>query len=71
MTLPERWTAPQLPVLGADVVALGVAPGPGVGRVVADFKEWWIAAGFPSDAERVRAKLEALARGELQDRRDA
>ena len=71
VTLPERWTAPQLPVRGADVVALGVAPGPGVGRVVADFKEWWIAAGFPSDAERVRAKLEALARGELQDRRDA
>jgi poly(A) polymerase len=71
VTLPERWTAPQLPVRGADIVALGVDAGPAVGRVVADFEEWWIAAGFPGDAERVRRKLEELARGELQARRDA
>jgi poly(A) polymerase len=71
VTLPARWTAPQLPVRGADVVALGVATGPAVGRVVADFEEWWIAAGFPSDAGPVRDKLEELARGELQARRDA
>lgn len=70
-TLPERWSAPQLPVRGADVVALGVPAGPAVGRVVADFEDWWIAAGFPTDAGSVRAKLEELARGELTGRRGA
>jgi poly(A) polymerase len=70
-TLPEHWSAPQLPVRGADVVALGVPVGPGVGRVVAGFEAWWIGAGYPDDAGRVHAKLEELARGELQARRDA
>jgi poly(A) polymerase len=71
VTLPARWTAPQLPVRGADVVALGVDAGPAVGRVVADFERWWIAAGFPGEEARLRDKLEELARGELQARRDA
>ena len=70
-TLPERWSAPQLPVRGADVVALGVAAGPGVGRVIARFEEWWISAGYPLAAGELRAKLEELARGELTARRDA
>jgi poly(A) polymerase len=70
-TLAARWNAPQLPVRGADVVALGVAAGPGVGRVMVRFEDWWIGAGFPSDAGRLRAKLEELARGERTARRDA
>jgi poly(A) polymerase len=69
--LPEHWSAPALPVRGADVVALGIPAGPGVGRVVAGFETWWMGAGYPEDARRVRAKLEELARGELQARRDA
>jgi poly(A) polymerase len=69
--LPERWTAPPLPVRGADVVALGVPAGPGVGRVVRAFEEWWIDGGFPSEPGRIRAKLQELARGELKARRDA
>ena len=60
-----------MPVRGADVVALGVPVGPGVGRVVAGFEAWWIGAGYPDDAGRLRAKLEELARGELKARRDA
>lgn len=63
--LPERWIVPQLPVRGADVLALGVPAGPAVGRVIAEFENWWIAAGFPDDAKRIAAKLEELVRGEL------
>ena len=70
-TLAERWSAPQLPVRGADVVALGVAAGPGVGRVIARFEEWWIGAGYPQAAGQLRSKLEELARGERTARRDA
>jgi poly(A) polymerase len=71
VSLPERWSAPALPIRGADVVALGVPVGPSVGRIVASFEKWWIGAGYPEDASRVRAKLEELARGELKARRDA
>jgi poly(A) polymerase len=60
LQLPQRWHAPKLPVRGADVMALGVPAGPGVGRIVSAFEEWWIAAGFPLEESRVRAKLEEL-----------
>ena len=65
--LPERWIAPSLPVRGADVLALGVAPGPAVGRVMAAFEDWWIAAGFPDDAQATAKKLNELVRRELAD----
>ncbi|KAB2941391.1 MAG: CCA tRNA nucleotidyltransferase [Hyphomicrobium sp.] len=71
LRLPQRWSAPRLPVRGADVIALGVAAGPAVGRVVSAFEEWWIGAGFPSQPERISAKLGELARSELAARRDA
>jgi poly(A) polymerase len=58
--LPERWQAPECPVRGADVVALGMAPGAEVGRVLAAFEAWWIAQGFPSDPKQVADKLREL-----------
>lgn len=62
LTLPERWQAPVLPVRGADVLKLGVAPGPDVGRVIAAFEDWWIGEGYPSDQAVVEAKLAELVR---------
>ncbi len=61
--LAERWQPPELPVRGADVLALGAEPGPEVGRVISAFETWWIAQGFPADRERARAKLGELVRG--------
>ena len=61
--LPERWQAPELPVRGADVLALGAKPGPEVGRVLSAFETWWIAQGFPTDPARAKAKLSELVRG--------
>lgn len=58
--LPERWCAPPLPVRGADILGLGVAPGPRVGEVLKAFESWWISAGFPSDPAAHKAKLSAL-----------
>ncbi len=55
-----RLTPPVLPVRGADVVALGVAAGPEVGRALRDFEDWWIAAGFPDDAVLVAARLRSI-----------
>ncbi|MDO9384893.1 MAG: CCA tRNA nucleotidyltransferase [Hyphomicrobiaceae bacterium] len=61
LALPDRWQAPPLPVRGSDVIELGVAPGPRVGRIVAAFEDWWIGADFPEDAARLTSRLAQLA----------
>jgi poly(A) polymerase len=61
VTFPTRWQAPSLPVRGSDVMELGVAEGPAVGRVVRAFEDWWIAEGFPTDPSMLTAALRRLA----------
>lgn len=61
LDLPNRWTAPAMPFRGADLLALGVPPGPEIGRILTAFEAWWIAEDFPSDPARLRAKLLELA----------
>jgi poly(A) polymerase len=51
---------PQLPVRGADVLALGVPPGPRVGEVLATFEDWWIGADMPGPSELVTNRLRAI-----------
>ncbi len=58
--LPSRWQAPACPVRGADILALGVAPGPEVGRIMSRFEDWWIAENFPLNANRLAAELHRL-----------
>ncbi|MEW5962869.1 MAG: CCA tRNA nucleotidyltransferase [Pseudomonadota bacterium] len=58
----RQWPPPALPFRGADVVALGVAKGTEVGRVLDVFEEWWIASDFPRDAELLRRRLAEIAR---------
>ena len=48
-TLPERWRIPKFPLKAADFIALGIAEGPGLGRVLALAEEAWLAADFPVD----------------------
>jgi poly(A) polymerase len=59
--LPDRWHAPAMPFSGSDVLALGVAPGPQVGRILEAFERWWVADNFPSDAEQQSSVLKELA----------
>jgi poly(A) polymerase len=59
-TLPARWQPPSLPVRGSDVMELGVAEGPAVGRVVRAFEDWWIAEDFPTDAAKLATALRRL-----------
>lgn len=61
LELPQRWQAPELPIRGADVLALGIPPGPEVGRIVARFEAWWIAQGFPVDPVGAHAELARIA----------
>ncbi|WP_342153149.1 CCA tRNA nucleotidyltransferase [Methylorubrum sp. SB2] len=43
-------TRPVLPLTGADLVARGVPPGPGVGQALRAARALWLAEGCPSDA---------------------
>lgn len=61
--LATRFPRPVLPVRGSDLVARGITPGPEVGRVLAEFEAWWIAAGFPMDPAMHSAKLGEIAAG--------
>ncbi|MEQ1715601.1 MAG: CCA tRNA nucleotidyltransferase [Hyphomicrobium sp.] len=60
LQLPERWAPPALPVSGAGLIALGMPPGPRLGKVLADFEKWWIGEDFPSDPALHKAKLTEL-----------
>ncbi|WP_395686385.1 CCA tRNA nucleotidyltransferase [Aestuariivirga sp.] len=44
--LPEHWQAPVFPVSGRDLLAMGMAPGPGVGDALRKLEDWWMASGF-------------------------
>ena len=41
-----KWERPAFPLRGADLVALGVEKGPGLGRLLGELEEAWIASGF-------------------------
>lgn len=57
----RNWPAPTLPVKGADVTALGVAPGPEVGQLLAAIEDWWMAGDFQADRDETLVRLKELA----------
>ena len=59
--LAERWQPPRFPLGGADIVALGVAPGPRVGELLRVLEAWWIAGDFAADETMLRAELQRVA----------
>ncbi len=48
---------PVFPLEGRDVVALGVAPGPRVGALLRELREWWLQGGCTADASACRTEL--------------
>jgi tRNA nucleotidyltransferase/poly(A) polymerase len=52
---------PVFPLAGRDVAALGIPPGPRVGRLLAAVRQWWEEGGFAADRARCRERLAALA----------
>lgn len=49
-----NWPVPDFPVSGSALIALGMAPGPDISRLLSDIKEQWIAAGFPSAEQAMK-----------------
>jgi poly(A) polymerase len=59
-SLPGRWQPPRFPIGGADVVALGVAPGPRVGELLRALEDGWIAGDFAADETTLRTELQRM-----------
>ena len=53
------WERPRLPMTGGALIALGLAPGPGVAATLQALEREWVEAGFPS-REWVEARAAAL-----------
>ena len=62
LDLAETWDIPAFPLGGDDVTALGIAPGPRVGQLLAAVRRWWEEGDFAADRDACLALLAALSR---------
>ena len=58
----KRWRPIALPIGGADVLALGIAPGPEVGKLLSAGESWWQDGDFAANRAECLARLASLAR---------
>jgi poly(A) polymerase len=61
LALARDWTPPVFPLAGRDVTALGIPPGPHVGRLLDIMRAWWEASDFTADYPACLAQLRKLA----------
>jgi poly(A) polymerase len=57
LALPDRWQPPDFPVSGRDLLARGMAPGPGVGQALARLEDWWLASDFQAGRDELLKRL--------------
>jgi len=55
--LLERWPGVRFPLGGRDALALGLAAGPEVGRLLAEVRDWWAERDFAPSPAECRAEL--------------
>jgi poly(A) polymerase len=61
LALAADWRPPLFPIAGRDVTALGIPPGPRVGRLLAEVRRWWEDGDFTADREACLGQLRAAA----------
>jgi poly(A) polymerase len=66
LALAQSWQPPAFPLTGRDVTALGIAPGPSVGRLLAAVRQWWEDGDFAADRAACLARLRQIADAEAQ-----
>ena len=57
----ESWKPLKFPLKGRDALALGVAPGAEVGRLLAELEAWWIEQDFQPSRADCLARLKQFA----------
>ncbi len=63
LALAAQWQPPVFALKGRDVTALGVPPGPEVGRILGALEEWWEAGDFRADRRAALAELKRRVAG--------
>ncbi len=56
LRLADRWQAPEFPVRGPDIIALGHVQGPEIGDMLRRLEAEWIASDFTLDREALLAR---------------
>ena len=51
----RSWEKPRFPLGGGDIMAMGLLPGPVIARTLQAIEREWMAQGFPTEPEEVRA----------------
>ena len=49
LKLCANWQSPELPLTGADVIALGILEGPEIGAMLERMETWWENSGYTAD----------------------
>lgn len=52
------WQRPVFPLRGADILAVGFAPGPTVSALLNELEDWWAAEGFRPGRDACLARLQ-------------
>jgi poly(A) polymerase len=60
----DRLVSKRFPVFGRDALALGVAEGPKLGRLLDEVEEWWAERDFEPAREACLARLRDLVAAE-------
>lgn len=59
----QTWRAPEFPLKGDDVLALGVEKGPAVGTLLRAVEDWWIGRDFAPGRAELLGELRRAAKG--------
>jgi tRNA nucleotidyltransferase/poly(A) polymerase len=62
LSLPERWQAPEFPLGGADIMAIGDLKGPEIGVALRRLEAEWVAGGFKLSRDELLARAAGLSR---------
>jgi len=54
------WPIPRFPLRGADIAALGIAPGPRTGELLAEIRRWWEEGDFAANRAACLARLKEI-----------
>jgi len=63
LLLADRWQAPEFPLRGPDITALGDVKGPQIGDMLRRLEAEWIASDFRLDRDALLAKARQLVKG--------
>ncbi len=61
LALAASWHSPGFPLAGRDVAALGIPPGPRIGRLLDEMRRWWEEGDFTADRAACLARLREIA----------